>query len=577
VTSSVDPLTFGVVWSGLIAAAEEMGTILRRSAYSLGVREGRDFSAALFDRRGRLVAQGNFSPGHLGAMPYVVRHVLEVYPPSALMPGDAILLNDPHLGSGHKPDFFLVSPVFWRQELVAFAVTCGHMVDVGGTGPGSQAVQVSDSYQEGICLPPTRMYRQGEPDPELFRILEANVRLPDRVVGDVRAQRNANHFAELRFLELVETHGLDTMEACIEQLLERSEARVRQAIREIPDGDYTAEDFFDDYGEGTQPLTIRVTVRVRGDHITFDFTGSSPQSPSGINSLLNYTRAYCIYSLKCITVQDTVPQNEGCLRPMTVVAPEGSLFNPRPPAASGPRAIMQQRMVDTILLAMAPALPHRVIANSSHWANPNYGGIDPHTGKPFIFYEIIVGGFGARPTKDGAEGLCSAFNLENIPVEVNESQFPIRVERVEFVQDSGGPGTYRGGTALRKDIRLLAADVVLSNLTDRHRFPPRGLFGGQGGPKGCTVLNSGTTGERLLHAKGIYRLSAGDVVSSVLSGTGGYGDPLKRDPNAVLQDVRNGFVSVEAARKDYGVAIDAARWCVDVPETARLRQKEGSS
>ncbi|MDP6549075.1 MAG: hydantoinase B/oxoprolinase family protein [Dehalococcoidia bacterium] len=573
-TLQVDPLTFGVVWNGLIAASEEMGTTLRRSAYSLGVREGRDFSAALFDRRGRLIAQGNFSPGHLGSMPYVVKHVLKAYPPSTLEPGDGILLNDPHLGSGHKPDVFLISPVFWRGGLAAFAVTCAHMVDVGGTGPGSQAVGVTDTFQEGIHFPPVKLYRRGEPNNELFEVLKANVRLPDRVVGDVRAQRNATRFGELRFLELVESYGMDTLEACIDQLLDRSEAQVRAAIRDIPDGDYTAEDFFDDYGEGTEPLTIRVTVRVRGDGLTFDFTGSSPQSPSGINSLLNYTRAYCVFSLKCLTVQDTVPQNEGCLRPMTLIAPEGSLFNPRPPAACGPRAIMQQRIVDTILLAMAPALPHRVIANSSHWANPNYGGIDPRMGKPFVFYEIIVGGIGGRPVKDGADGLCSAFNLENIPVEVNESQYPIRVERLEFVRDSGGPGSYRGGTALRKDVRVLAGDVVFSNLTDRHRFSPRGLFGGRGGPKGRTVLNPGTPEEQRLHSKGIYKLNAGDVVSTVLSGTGGYGDPLRRDPEDVLRDARNGFVSPEAARRDYGVAIDAISWSVDEAETARLRRGE---
>jgi N-methylhydantoinase B len=262
---------------------------------------------------------------------------------------------------------------------------------------------------------------------------------------------------------------------------------------------------------------------------------------------------------------------------MTLIAPEGSLFNPRPPVACGPRAIMQQRIVDTILLAMAPALPGRVIANSSHWANPNYGGIDPRTGKPFVFYEIIVGGIGGRPIKDGADGLCSAFNLENIPVEVNESNYPIRVERLEFVQDTGGPGTYRGGTALRKDVRVLADDVVFSNLTDRHKFSPQGLFGGQGGPQGRTTLNPGTAAEEALHAKAIYRLNAGDVVSTVLSGTGGYGDPLRRAPEAVLKDARDGFVSLEAARRDYGVAVDPTTWRVDEEETAQLRLDKGAS
>ncbi len=575
--TSIDPVTFSVVWSGLVSIAEEMGVALRRSAYSLGVREGRDFSTALFDADARLIAQGNFSPGHLGSMPFVVKHVLKEYPPQDLAPGDSILLNDPYLGSGHLPDFFQVSPVFHDGQILAFAVNCAHMVDVGGTGPGSQAVSSVDMYQEGIRFLPTRLYHKGEPNHEVMKILAANVRVPDKVLGDVRAQRNANRLGEVGFLELVKTYGPETIQACMDLILRRSEEAMRQAIRELPDGDYSAEDYFDDFGESTEPLKIAVTVRIRDSDLTLDFTGSSPQSPSGLNSTFNYTRAYCYFTTKALTVQDTIPQNEGCIRPIYVVAPEGSLFNPRPPAAVGPRAIMQQRIVDTILLAMSEAAPDRVIANSSHWANPNYGGIDPETGTPFVYYEMIIGGVGARPSKDGADGLCSAFNLENIPIEVVERTYPVLVERLQFVTDSGGPGKYRGGTAMRKDVRMLVGDAIFSNLTERQVFSPRGLFGGEGGPRGRTLLNPGGADERKLHSKGIYRLKAGDVVSTTLSGTGGYGSPLERDPEAVLRDVRDGFVSLDAAREQYGVVIDPNTRQVDKRETDRLRSKRGKN
>ena len=569
--SEIDPVTFSVVWNGLVSIAEEMGTALRRSAYSLGVREGRDFSTALFDAQARLIAQGNFSPGHLGSMPFVVKHILEEYPVEELEEGDSILLNDPYLGSGHLPDFFQVSPIFQNGELLGFAANCAHMVDVGGAGPGSQAVDSVDLYQEGIRFLPTRIYHGGRPNREVLRMLESNVRVPDKVMGDLQAQRNANRIGEAGVVGLAESYGMDTLRDCMALILDRSEESMRSAIRELPEGVYEAEDYFDDYGQDTRPLTVKVAVRVKDGGLTVDFAGSSPQTRSGLNSTFNYTRAYSYFTLKALTVQDRVPQNAGCIRPIEVIAPEGSLFNPRPPAAVGPRAIMQQRMVDTILLAMSKAAPDRVIANSSHWANPNYGGIDPKSGKPFVYYEMIIGGVGARPTKDGADGLCSAFNLENIPVEVVEATYPVMIDRIQFVTDSGGPGRYRGGTAMRKDVRVLTGDVVFSNLTDRQVTHPQGLLGGTGGPLGRTLRNPDSPAEETFHSKGTYRLRADDVVSTTLSGSGGYGIPEERDPDAVLRDVLDGYVSVDAAREIYKVDIDLDSMSLDFAKTNKLR------
>ena len=568
--SRVDPVRLGVIWGGLVSIAEEMGAVLRRTAYSEGVREGRDFSTAFFDASGRMVAQGNFSPGHLGSMPFAVRNSLTDYPKETLRPGDAILMNDLYMGSGHLPDFFLTTPVFCRDKLVGFAVNCAHHVDVGGLAAGSQAVAVADFHAEGIRVLPVKAWSQGEPNREVFKIISGNVRVPEKVLGDLKAQRNANRVCEIRFQEFVDIHGLDTVRTCMDAILDESEKAMRAAIDEIPDGTYVAEDYFDDYAEGSEPVKIRVAATIAGSNITYDFTGSSDQTPSGLNSLLNYTRAYSFFATKCVTVQDQVPQNEGCIRPIRIIAPEGSLFNPRPPAAGGARAIMQQRIVDTILLALSQAIPEKVCANSSHWANPLYGGLDPRTGRRFVYYEIMIGGTGARPHKDGAEGLCTSFNLENIPVEVNERNYPVLVEQLGFVRDSGGPGKYRGGTALRKDVKMLGKEVTFSNLTERQRFYPRGLFGGTGTARGFTILNPATENRRL-HSKGLYHLKEGDVIAGQTSGSGGYGNPWERDPRAVLEDVLDDFVSLEGARRDYGVVIDPMTMSVDEAETTRLR------
>jgi N-methylhydantoinase B len=570
--AGVDPITKGVVWAALHSIAEEAGTALRKTAYSQAVREGRDFSAALFDASGRMIAQGDFSPGHLGAMPSIVGHVLREYPPGSLEPGDAVVLNDLYMGSGHLPDFFLTTPVFHHGRLVGFVVDCAHQVDVGGAAAGSQAVEgITEFYQEGIRVLPTKLWRGGEVNREVMRLITGNVRVPEIVEGDLRAMRNAGRIGELRLLELFVRYGTETVLATWEEILAHSEREMRAAIREVPSGRYPAEDFYDDCGRDTDPLRVFVTVIVESDEITVDFEGSSPQTRSGMNSAFNYTLSYTWHTVKSALVQQTLPQNAGTMRPIRARAPAGSLFNPRPPAAGGARAVMQQRIVDVILRALAPAIPDRVIAASSHWANPILEGRDPRRGRRFVYYDIIVGGLGARPHKDGAEAVCGSFNLENIPVEANESDYPILIERLELIQDSCGPGKFRGSCGLRKDIRFLGERGSLSNLSDRHRFPPPGLLGGGPGALGAIVLNPDTAGAQVLHSKAIYPLSDGDLVSLRVSGSGGYGDPRERDPALVARDVALGYVSTERAREWYGVVVDPASGEADGGATAVLR------
>lgn len=571
-SETVDAITKGVVWSAMHSIAEEAGTALRKTAYSQAVREGRDFSVALFDRDGRMIAQGDFSPGHLGSMPSLVGHVLAEYPVDTLEPGDAIVLNDLYMGSGHLPDFFMTTPVFHADTLVGFAVNCAHQVDVGGAAAGSQAVEgITEFYQEGLRILPTKLWTRGEPNREVLRLIKGNVRLPDIVEGDLKAMRNSGRVAERRLVELFDRYGAGTVTAAWSEILAHSEREMRAAIRAVPPGRYEAEDFYDDYGRDTPPLRVFVTVIVEGDEITVDFTGSSGQTASGINSPFNYTLAYTWHTVKSALVQSTIPQNAGTMRPIRAVAPEGSLFNPRPPAAAGARAMMQQRIVDVILQALGRVVPERVIAASSQWANPIFEGLDPRRARRFVFYDIIVGGMGARPHRDGADAVCGSFNVENIPVEVNESNYPVLIERLELIPDSSGPGRFRGSSGLRKDIRFLGERGTVSNLSDRHRFVPPGIEGGQAGALGRTVMNPGTPAEGELHPKARYPLETGDLVSIRVSGSGGYGDPLERDPALVAADVVLGHVSVERARESYGVVVGVGG-ALDVEGTQVLRR-----
>jgi len=569
---TLDPVTLGVVWGALQSIAVEVGTAVHKTAYSEQAREGQDFSVAVFDPQGRMVAQGPYSPGHMGAMSFAVRNALAAHPVETLRPGDAILLNDPLLGSGHFPDFFVTQPVFDDGGIIGFVVNIVHHTDVGGQRPGSQGVVgIFDYFQEGLRIPPTKVWREYREDESVVGIIAANSRTPDRVLGDLRAQRGALRVGELRLGDLARRYGRATLLAAMDEIIARTEASARAAIRAIPDGVYAFEDFLDDYGPGTDPLRVAATVTVAGDEITIDYEGSSPQTPSGLNSYINYTRSYSYAAVKCLT-DPMGPMNHGALAPVTVRAPEGSFLNPRPPAGGGPRALICYRIFEAVLGALAPALPERVAAAASHMANPTFGGRDRARGRTFVAYELVLSGTGARATRDGCEGMSWAFNASNIPVEVQEARHPIVVERFELIRDSAGPGRFRGGCGVRRDMRFLADDGKLTNLTDRQRFPPYGLFGGRPGRPGRTVINPGP-GERPVHGKESCAFEHGDVISFQQSGAGGYGDPLERDPARVLEDVLDDYVSVEAAREEYGVVIAGAGADLRVDEaaTAELR------
>ncbi len=551
----IDPIALSVIWNGLLSIAEEVGSTLRCTAYSEAVREAQDFSTGIFDRHARLVAQGNFSPGHLGSMPYVVKSALEYHPPEGLRPGDGILVNDSLLGSGHFPDCFLITPAFLDGAIIGYIVNIAHQIDVGGAAPGSQKVLgVTESYQEGLRILPVRIVRGGEFDPDMLRLILGNIRVPDKVRGDFQAQLNANTTGAARFAAFFETYGKDQLDQAFDAILDRSETRIREVLRKVPNGTYSFEDHMDDYGAGTPPIKIAVDITVADDEITVDYSRSGDQVPAAINSYINYTRAYTLFAVK-VFLDPMLPQNEGGIRPIKTQAREGGFFNPAFPAPSGGRAALQIRMFDAINGAFAKVLPDRAMGAFSHWCNPNLGGLDDESGQPFVVYDLIFAGYGGRAHCDGVEALSPVMNCANIPIEVQETQNPIRIHRLEMIQDSAGAGKYRGGCGVRKDVELLNSTATLSLLSDRHRFQPYGVFGGQPGQLAETILDP--EGEAIpLGSKEMREIRRGDIVSYRLAGAGGYGDPSERDPEAVRDDVADGYVSRRMARETYGVDVD---------------------
>lgn len=568
----LDVLTLTVVWKRLMDVCEEMGTVLRKTAYSAVVREAEDCAVGLFNSRAELIAQAVYTPGQAGTMPFALKHALAEFPPETLSEGDGIILNDSYMGAGHLPDVFCFVPIFRNDELIGYTGTCAHHLDVGGAAPGSQATEgIVDMYQEGMRILPVRAFVREQPVDDVFRLITGNVRGAREMRGDLRAQMNACLIGARRTLEVYADYGSETVEKSILEILSRTEETMRKAIAAVPDGRYEFTDQLDDYGPGTEPLEIRVAVEVSGDSVHVDFTGSSAQVRAALNSPFNFTYAYSLFAIRTLT-DSTIPENEGTRKPLTVYAPPGCFVNPIPPTPTGARACVGIRVVDAVMGAMAQAVPEKAVASPSQFANTTFGGLDPVTGESFVYYELLIGGFGARPNKDGVDGLSACFNTSNIPVEVVESTTPISVERLAYVQDSAGAGQYRGGCGIQKDIRLLAGPVLLTNLSDRYKRGPWGLFGGGPGAVGSAVLRQdGST--QPLQSKSTCNLQVGEVIEYRSSGAGGWGHPFNRDPEVVLSDVLDGYVSELGAYQSYGVKIDPDTRLVDGAATEEKRNE----
>lgn len=522
-----DPIRVEIFKHLFAALAEEMGAVLRKASYSPNIKERRDFSCAVFDAAGNMIAQAAHIPVHLGSMPLSVAAAVDAFAGpgrGGLAPGDVIALNDPFHGGTHLPDITLVSPVFLETEPQPFGyVACrAHHADVGGMSPGSMPV-AREIYQEGLIIPPVKLVRAGQVDQGLLDLILANVRTPQERAGDLWAQIAANQRGAARLVEMVARYGAPEVAGYMAALLAYTERMTRSLLQGLPDGEYRFRDFLDDDGVGGEPVPIQVAVTVQGDTARVDFSGSAPQQKGSINAVYAITLSAVYYVFRSLLGLD-VPNNAGCLAPVTVIAPPGSVVNAQPPAAvAGGNVETSQRIVDVLLGALAQAAPGRVPAASQGTMNNlTIGGWDARQGRAFAYYETIGGGMGARPGSDGPDAVHSHMtNTLNTPAEALEYAYPLRVVAYGVRRGSGGAGRFRGGDGIRRDIQVLGeAQVTL--LSDRRKSGPYGLAGGAAGQPGENVLvREGE--ETPLSGKGTFELRAGDVISIRTPGGGGYG------------------------------------------------------
>ncbi|MBI4182500.1 MAG: hydantoinase B/oxoprolinase family protein [Proteobacteria bacterium] len=579
-TGVSDPFGLELFKSAIFSLADEMALTILRTTYSGVLKDNMDYSTGLCDADGNLIAQGLTIPMHLGAMPTALAAVLARFG-NDIRDGDVYILNDPYAGGMHLPDLFLFKPVYANGERIAFAATVCHHTDMGGRVAGSNAADSTEIYQEGLRIPPLRYYEAGVRNEPVHRIIEKNVRVPVRVFGDIRAQLAACHTAEAALAELVGRLGAGAVRACMAEVIAYSERYARSAIRGLPDGVFAFEDWIDDDGvEFGRPIRLKVTFTKQGERLAADWSGSAAQVRGAINSTLSCTKAAVYCAVKCVLAGD-IPANEGFFRTIEVAAPEGSIVNPVLPAATAARALTTFRLVDTCFGALSRMCPERVYAASDGGnVGVAVGGYYPDR-SPFIYVDFACGAWGGRPFADGLEGNTSIFaNISSSSVEITEVEHPLQFLAYEFLPDRGGAGRFRGGAPFRRDYRLTADEAVLQIRNDRHMFAPYGLCGGKPGGRSRNILNPGLKGGAEMTAKVTRTIRKGDVFRYEMAGAGGWGDPLEREPEKVLRDVRNGFVSAAAARADYGVVIrGGARPAVDESATAaerkRLRRARG--
>jgi N-methylhydantoinase B len=539
-----DPVELEIFKSLFHSIAEEMGAALRRTAFSPNIKERRDYSCAVFDGAGEVVAMGDHMPVHLGSMPMSVRAAVEKL---TLNAGDVAILNDPFCGGTHLPDITLVAPVFLNSQKSSsskktkstskssrtpkpafYVASRAHHADVGGTYAGSMGI-CTEIYQEGIRIPPIKLIAGGQLQDDVFRLLLNNVRTPQEREGDLNAQIAACHTGAQRLLDIVERYGFSHVQRLLGELQEYSEKLMRAFLSKVPHGRYEAEDFLDDDGAGSGPVRIAValtfqTASAGKPLVTVDFTGSSPQVAGSINAVDAITYSACFYVFRCL-LQEDVPAAAGLMRPVRMIAPSGSVVNARPPAAvAGGNVETSQRIVDVLLRALAKAMPERVPAGSSGTMNNlTIGGIDERTDEPFAYYETIAGGMGARPDRDGVSGVHTHMtNSLNTPAEALEYAYPLRITQYSMRKGSGGAGKFRGGDGIVREVELLT-DSQVTLLADRRSRGPYGLNGGSDGAPGRTeiVQNDGT--REMLPGKTSVRLKKGERIRIESPGGGGWG------------------------------------------------------
>lgn len=569
-----DPILSEVVANLFMSVADEIGLSLTRTAHSPNIRERRDCSTAILDVQGQIVAQSPFIPMHLGSMVGLIEAVLKRFPRGSLRRGDVIIANDPYSGGGaHLPDITVVSPVIYDNELVAFVANIAHHADVGGQVPGSESAACTTIYQEGIRLPPVRIQPELGADDPVTQLIMSNSRTPEERYGDLRAQIAALYVGVQGVNEIFDRYGVKTTFACMSHFLDYSEKRIRTAVGRLQDGTYTFTDHLDDDGFNTHPVRIQCAATIRGGEIRLDFGGTAPQMNSGKNVPLVATMsvAHCVVKM---LLDPELPPNTGTYRAVTIDAPKGCMVNPVSPAAVGARAISCGILGDVIVGALNQAMPDRALAQSGPHSLTTFACPAPPSGRPFVDYETIAGALGARPYQDGMDAVrIHASGAANLPVESLEIDYALQVERYELIRDGGGPGAFRGGLPVRRDTRILAPGTTVSTTGDRQRSGAPGIDGGHSGTPGAFILNPGIDVERIIPAvSASFALEPGDVFSVRTPGGGGFGDPLNREPDEVLQDLLEGRISERSASEDYGIIVRDGQ--LDDNATSRLRKKK---
>ena len=568
-----DPFFLEVYKNALDTIADQMALILMRTAHSGIIRDSMDYSTAVCDAEGRTLAQGLTTAMHLGSF-YDAMQALRAKFGNDTAPGDVFIFNDPYESAGqHLPDIYIIKPIFFEESLVGYATTVAHHADVGGIVPGSNALGAIEIFQEGLRLPILKFMSKGEPDTSIWDIIALNVRVPESVMGDLQAQLAACTVGEREYIELYKRYGAVRIDRYVEHLHDYAEQLARAEFSDLADGTYCFTDHIDGLGTNPEPIVLKVQVEVKGDRVAVDWAGSSPQIKGGVNSPFPFTKACAYTALRSIMPAD-VPNCHGYTRAIEVRAPDASVVKPVMPGPCGARGITGYRMIDCLFGALAQLVPERVTADGSGGSTlPTIGGYIG--GRAFVFCETFLGTWGAAVDHDGQAGVPHmGANQANVPIEVIEQTYPLRIERYGMVPDSGGPGRHRGGLGLTRAYRLLTDEAVLSVRTDKRDYPPHGLFGGRpGGPALNVVESDGESTELPMLMTEPYTMTGGQVFRHVMSGGGGYGDPLEREPSQVREDVIDGLVSAAQAEAAYGVSLGPSPdFKVDGAATERLRQ-----
>ncbi|HEY6432011.1 MAG TPA: hydantoinase B/oxoprolinase family protein, partial [Acetobacteraceae bacterium] len=569
----MDPITAELFRNAIAAIGDEMVLTIYRTAYSGVLKNIMDYSAALCDAQGRLVAQGLSLPGHLCSIPVALQAVLARYGEN-IFEGDILVSNDPYEGGMHLPDIFLFRPLFADGRVIAYAATICHHTDVGGRVPGSNASDSTEIYAEGLRIPPLKLYERGQPNETLHRIIEKNVRVPNRVLGDLRSQLAACEIAARGMADVVAQYGTDGVRALMVETMDYSERLTRHCLTELADGEATFTDWIDDDQiDIGQPIRLVCTVRKQGDRMIFDWTGSAPQVKGAINNTWSYTAAASFTAAKSV-LSINMPNNDGVFRPISVIAPPGTIMNALPPAACAARGLTGFRACDCAFGALAQLYPDRVFAAGDGGnTGVTIGGYDRER-RPFIYVDFFSGGWGGRPWADGLEGNTTMFaNMASFSIEVVEAENPLEVLEFGYVPDTGGAGKFRGGVSMARTWRMLADEAILQVRADRQTHRPYGLQGGQPGSPGRNVLNVGTATEQALHAKLTMTFRRNETFRHELPGSGGWGDPLDRELALVAHDLRGGLVTTEGAARDYGVVASGDPPVIDARATLELRAR----